>query len=71
MSTRIVICVDLVPDTVEQAYYDLYTIMGKTGLDWESSDEWYAANGDPIPESVAQATRMTVFRKINPEEKQA
>lgn len=64
MSTRIVICVDLVPDNLEGAYYDLYTAMMKSGLEWESSDEWYGADGSAVSEDAAQAARMVAFKKI-------
>ena len=70
MSVRIVICVDLVPDRLEGAYYDLYQAMTKSGLEWESSDEWYNAAGDRVPADDAQAARMTAYGRINPESRQ-
>ena len=70
MSTRIVICVDLVPDRLEGAYYDLFQAMAKSGLDWESSDEWYQCDGERVSDDDAQAAREAVYGRLHPESRQ-
>lgn len=67
MSTRIVICVDLTPDHIEHAYRDLYLAMQSAGLEWESTNEWYRADGQRIDESDLTQARMTVFARENEE----
>jgi hypothetical protein len=61
MSTRIVVCIDLDTDQLDEAYRQVYDTMGRTGLDWESSDEWFYDDGGEIPEFIISAARMNAF----------
>lgn len=60
-TTRICICIDLDTANIEVAYRQVYEAMGKTGLDWESSDEWFYGDGDTIPEFIISEARMRVL----------
>jgi hypothetical protein len=65
MSTRIVVCIDLDTDQLDTAYQQVYDAMGRTGLDWESSDEWFYSDGSEIPEQIPEfiisAVRVNAF----------
>ena len=61
MSTRIVVCIDLDTDQLDDAYRQVYMAMSRTPLDWESSDEWFYDDGGEIPEFIVSAARMRVF----------
>lgn len=61
MGCRIVICVDLESADPVEAYRELFNLMAKSGLDWESSDEWYADDGESIHQDDQQEVRMKVF----------
>lgn len=58
MTTRICINIDLDTDNIELAYRELYEKISATGLEWESSDEWFYDDGDDIPEFVISEARM-------------
>lgn len=66
---RIVVCVDIDADDLTDAYRQLFKGMaglcGITGFDWESSDEWYAEDGQRIEEDALTAVRMQVFKEDN------
>lgn len=64
MSTRIVVCIDLDTDQLDEAYRQVYNTMGRTGLDWESSDEWFYDDGGEIPEFIVSAARLKVLDAI-------
>jgi len=69
MATRIVICIDSDYDDPKEAYkhiYDSFARLNDPALAWESTDEWYDSDGDPIDEGTAQETRMLAYREINP-----
>jgi len=60
---RIVVCIDIDADSTEDAYGKVYTAMGllereNEDIEWESSDEWYGPEGNPIPEEDVQAACM-------------
>lgn len=63
-SYRIVVCVDVDADDLEDAYRQTYRYMSNMpdGMDWESSDEWFDGDedgaGDP---NELQAVRMKVY----------
>ncbi len=65
MGCRIVICVDLESDDAAVAYKELWDCMAASGLDWESSDEWYAGDGDPIHQDAQQEARMKAIGENN------
>lgn len=62
-SYRLVVCIDVDAQSTLEAYGKVYEAMGKitgpsTGLDWESSDEAYAPNAEPISEEELSKARM-------------
>lgn len=63
-SFRIVIALDIWADSAEDAYSKAYRTMGsvdREDFQWESTDEWFNANADPINAEKVQEIRMTVF----------
>lgn len=66
MAYRFVICVDVDADSLEMAYSKLTDFMAPTAraasddINWESSDESYDDDGDPIDPDVMQTARMKV-----------
>lgn len=72
MAYRIVICVDIHAETLEEAYGKLYDFMKQpegSDLDWESTDEWFDDDGTgPEDPKVLQAARMAVYKDRNPSE---
>lgn len=60
-TTRICIHIDLDTANIEVAYRQVNEAMSKTGLDWESSDEWFYGDGKDIPEFVIAEARMRVL----------
>lgn len=51
MSYRIVTLIDIEASSPAEAYKKLHEFMAKTegtDLDWESSDEWYDSDGNPL-----------------------
>ncbi len=60
-TTRICICIDLDTANIEVAYHRVNAAMNKTGLEWESSDEWFYGDGKDIPEFVISEARMRVL----------
>ncbi len=46
--TRFIICVDIDRDDLETAYRDLRVGMHRSNLEWETTDEVYDDNGEPI-----------------------
>ena len=57
MATRFVVCIDIDSDDLKEAYLLLYDQLVKTGVDWETTDENYNADGERIPECDMQAAR--------------
>lgn len=55
---RLVVCVDVQAGTPEQAYGLTYEGMALSGLDWESSDEWFGADGEIASPDELQSARM-------------
>lgn len=64
MAIRIVVCIDVDHDTLEDAYREVYEAMTATGLAWESSDEWFDVDGQQVIEEACQAARMKVFAAL-------
>jgi hypothetical protein len=63
---RLIVCIDVDADTLEEAYGKVYKGMGKvtgpgTGLDWESSDEAYDPDGNKIDEADLSKARVAVI----------
>lgn len=71
MSYRIVLFVDVDADNAQSAYEKLFDEMGeieasRDDMVWESSDEWYAPDGDEIPQDEITKARMTTFARKQP-----
>ena len=66
-TTRIVVCIDAPGDALE-AYEQVYKAMGAletlTGLEWESSDEWFAPDGQQIEQDAIDQIRLTVLSVV-------
>lgn len=62
MTIRIVACIDLDTDDPQEAYAMLDAAMmqaeGSGALEWESSDEWYGPDGEPMDEEEISRVRM-------------
>lgn len=75
---RIVICVDLPGDSPVEAYRTLYQLMGSLpdanvdgtvgpAIDgWESTDEWFADDGEPMTAEAVQEARSIALELENP-----
>jgi len=64
---RFVICVDIEEDDTTKAYGEMYEAMRKSGLDWESTDEWFPPEeGEPGDPDELQAARMAYFGPEGP-----
>jgi hypothetical protein len=55
---RLVVCVDVQAEDPAKAYGETYEGMTLSGLDWESSDEWFGADGNPADPEELQTARM-------------
>ena len=69
---RIVICCDVDADTATEAYEKLYRALlpldgFDTGIQWESTDEWFDADGEPMTEDEISAIRLEVITKLDQE----
>jgi hypothetical protein len=64
MTTRICVLIDLDTDQLDVAYGEVHEKMTATGLEWESSDEWYYDDGDPVPEFIVSAARMRILDQL-------
>ena len=68
---RIILAIDVDVKSPESAYQMVYQAMGKLERDthgimqWESTDEWYDHNGEPIPEEQIQQARMTFLASVD------
>lgn len=60
---RICICIDVDTDDAETAYGIVFDKMLESRLDWESSDEWYGDDGEPLAQDVISEARMRVLAK--------
>ena len=69
MSIRICVCIDVGTGDPTEAYRFVKKLMDQAVYTdnvarfdgWESSDEWYGEDGEPIDESVIQEARMKVL----------
>ena len=67
-SYRLVVCIDVGAQSTLEAYGKVYEAMAKiTGagsdMDWESSDEAYTPNAEPISEDELSKVRMAYLDK--------
>lgn len=62
---RIVVCVDVHAESLDDAYETVYKGMTESELDWESSDEWFDVDGYHGDPDTLQESRMRVFAKLN------
>jgi hypothetical protein len=63
MAYRLIIAVDVEADDLPSAYSLVYRFMGTVpaGMDWESTDEAYAPDGEVIDADMLQTARMAFF----------
>lgn len=60
---RLVVCIDVESETLAEAYAEVYRGMTASGLEWESSDEWFDEDGGLGDPDRLQAARMAYFAK--------
>lgn len=71
MSYRLVICLDVQANDLQNAYKKVYRAMGlveaetEGEIQWESTDEWFDKDGYPGDLENLQETRMNVFQEEN------
>jgi len=60
---RIVVSMDIVAATPEEAYRKLFMAMQKLpeGIEWESTDEWYGSDAEPLSVEAQQNARDHAF----------
>lgn len=65
--SRIIIAIDGDDaETPEALYLRIHTLLGNVPtLEWESTDEWYGVDGEPLTEQEVSDTRMRVFSHIH------
>lgn len=56
---RFVVCVDIEADTVKDGYRKLLDRMN--GNDWESTDEVYGADGEPVVGEALETARLAIL----------
>jgi hypothetical protein len=62
---RLIPCVDIAADTLEEAYGILRQGMINSGLEWETSDEWYKHGEDDAGDPrELQAAIIASFKKL-------
>jgi hypothetical protein len=69
---RIVVCIDVEADTPAEAYATLHTMFAHVAadpvlgsmVDWESTDEWFDADGNPMTEAEQDAARKAFFQEV-------
>lgn len=59
---RIIVAIDVEAPTVDEAYRSVHALL--TECAWESTDEWYAPDGEAIPESDISACRLRVLESL-------
>jgi len=66
---RLVVCIDIEADSLQEAYGKLWRGMAPTVFEdaWESSDEWYGSDGEPGTEEELSDARSAFFQTL-PEE---
>ena len=66
---RIVVCVDVDAADLTDAYRAVYACMTSLAtvsvIEWESSDEWYAEDGQRIEQDAIDLARVTVLQEID------
>lgn len=64
---RLIALVDIEAESLEEAYWELYTMMDQatslSGNSWESSDEWFGPDGEAGDPDELQKARMAFFDK--------
>lgn len=61
-SIRLIVCFDLDADTPGEAYAHLESRLNPLGIAWETSDEWYDADGEQGDPDVLQAAIVEHFQ---------
>lgn len=57
---RLVVCIDVAAESLDEAYGKMYESLNRLGQDlcWESSDEAFTPDGEPIEEVELARARM-------------
>jgi hypothetical protein len=56
---RIIVAIDVDTDDPTEAYRVVDAVLDKDlGIEWESTDEWYGDDGEPMDEDEISAIRM-------------
>jgi hypothetical protein len=63
---RICVLIDVGTSSPVEAYRTVRRALDAARLDWESSDEWYDADGDAIDPEEVQQIRKRVFAEEPP-----
>lgn len=73
MTIRIVVCLDVDTDSIEEAYRSVCKELNDVGtytksrVDWESSDEWYGPYGEPVDVDTISTIRLKVLEDLDDE----
>lgn len=66
-TVRIVVALDIEAATPEDAYKKLCAVMPllhPQGIAWESTDEWYGVDGEPLDEEVISAAWLRTLSGV-------
>lgn len=62
---RLIVAIDVDAPNLEDAYETVYRGMGRQfGNDWESTDEAYDGDGEPIDEDTLSQARIAVLGRL-------
>ena len=67
-SFRLVVCLDVDAENLSKAYGVISKFMSDSesyGVAWESSDESYGPDGEPIDEAELQKARMSFYKTLH------
>lgn len=70
MSVRIVCCIDVDTDDPIEAYKQVHHVLNplaSKGIEWETTDEWFDSEGEPIDKDTVMALRSTALEQLYPE----
>ena len=64
MGIRIIVMIDTDHDDAAEAYRQVFDTMQSTDMEWESTDEWYEADGAVISETDVIDARCEIFTEM-------
>lgn len=65
---RFVVSIDVPGDTLKDSYRTLFEKLNELGLEWESTDEAFDADGDEVPEYALNDARIAIITEKDEEE---